>query len=91
MHPLLKELSKMLNRTGAVIASATLVTVGALAFLSVVPGSKFSLGSENTGHGQSASSLFTSDRSNLKIPTLSNLSEPNVWGRWCIGNFCGRR
>jgi len=81
----------MLNRTGAIVASTTLVTIGALAFLGVVPGSKFSFGSENTDHGQLASSLFTSDRSNLKIPTLSNLGEPNAWGRWCIWNFCGRR
>ena len=81
----------MFNRTSAVVASATLITVGTFAFLSVVPGSKFSLGLENTDHEQSASSLFTSDRSNLKIPTLSNLGEPNAWGRWCIANFCGRR
>ena len=80
----------MLNRTGKVVASATLITVSTLAFSSAaLIRSESNLSATNVDYGQERSSMsFLSDRSNFTLPEIPNLSEPNTYFRWCLFNGC---
>lgn len=80
----------MLNRVGAVVASATLITVGTLAFSSAAPlRGESNLNSSNVDYGQGHSSMsFLRDRSNFSLPAIPNLSEPNTYFRYCPWNGC---
>jgi hypothetical protein len=80
----------MLNRIGAVVASASLITVSTLAFsgVALVRGGS-NLSASNVDYGQEHSSMsFLSDRSNFTLPAIPNLSEPNTYFRWCTFNGC---
>lgn len=80
----------MLNRTGKLVASATLIAVGTLAFSGVaLLRGESNLSASNVDYGQEHSSLsFLSDRSNLNVPAIPNLSEPNTHFFLCLVNRC---
>lgn len=77
----------MLNRTGKVVASATLITVSTLAFsgIALIRGGS-NLSASNVDYGQEHSSMsFLSDRFNSSLPTINNLSKPNAF--FCSSNW----
>lgn len=78
----------MLNRISAVTVSATLIAVGTLAFLGVIPGNNSSLRFEKIGYEQSDSSLLTSDRSSFSLPTKNDLSKSNIYFCYPYFNWC---
>ncbi|MBD2743798.1 hypothetical protein [Coleofasciculus sp. FACHB-1120] len=82
-----KEFSTMLNRIGAVAASATLITVGTLALSgAALLRSEPKLGASKVDYGQEHSSMpSSSDRFSFSLPTLDNLSKPNAF--FCSSNW----
>ncbi|MEW6491272.1 MAG: hypothetical protein AB1589_01790 [Cyanobacteriota bacterium] len=80
----------MLNRISTVVASATLITVGTLAFSSAARvGGESNLSASNVDYGQEHSSMsLLSDPSNLSLPAIPNLSKPNTYFNYCILNWC---
>lgn len=79
----------MLNRIGAVVASATLITVGTLAFSSAAPlRGESNLSSSNVDYGQGHSSMsLLSDRFNSSLPAITDLSKPNAYFCWYCRNW----
>ncbi|MBD1893190.1 hypothetical protein [Coleofasciculus sp. FACHB-129] len=82
----------MLNRIGAVAASATLITVGTLALSgAALIRSESNQGASKVDYGQEHSSMSSlSDRSNLNVPAIADLNKPNVLFWFCGTNGCGR-
>lgn len=80
----------MLNRTGKVVASATLITVSTLAFSSaaLIRGQS-NLNANKIDFGLEHSSMsFLSNRFNSSLPKITDLSKPNASFWWCIFNGC---
>lgn len=80
----------MLNRTGKVVASATLITVGTLAFSGVaLLRGESNLSATNVDYGQERSSMsFLSDHFNSSLPRITDLSKPNAGFCWFYYNWC---
>lgn len=83
----------MLNRTSKIVASVTLITVSTLAFsgAALIRGQS-NLNASNVDYGQGHSSIsLLSDRSNLNVPAIADLSNPNAWFWFCPTNGCRYR
>lgn len=80
----------MLNRIGAVVASATLITVGTLALSgAALIRSESNLGASKVDYRQEHSSMsFLSDRAILNFPVIANLNKPNAQFWFCVTNGC---
>jgi hypothetical protein len=80
----------MLNRIGAVAASATLITVGTFALSgAALLRSESNVSASKVDYGQEHSSMSSvSDRSNFSLPAIPNLSKPNTYFMYCSWNGC---
>jgi hypothetical protein len=80
----------MLNRIGAVAASATLITVGTLALSgAALLRSEPNLSASKVDYGQEHSSMSSlSERFNSSLPRITDLSKPNAGFCWFYYNWC---